>query len=329
MEPLVSIIAPAFNTEKYINSFIDSVLAQKHSNWELIIVDDGSTDNTVEIVKRYAQNDKRIQLIERNKQPKGSLTCRNIGIDKAVGKYMIQLDSDDIITPFCVEQRVRFMEEHPDVDYSLFKGASVIDKDGKLEQNGQLWGIKPKEDVLALFLKAEYPYSVWNSIYRMNKFKDYKWDEKVKIYTDFSYIVPCLLNNYKYEFAENSDVDYLYRVGQTSNAMTTKFVTDERYVSTKYLFAKTMNQIISCDKFQKYKKDFRSFFLLQYRRVLVNGTNKQIDDFMHFYRTYYGKDFRISLICFITNVIGIKNDTTLRRIMTLCYTPTKLIKKRG
>lgn len=327
MEPLVSIVAPAFNSEKYIKSFIDSVIAQKYKNWELIIVDDGSTDKTVEIVRSYMLSDKRIQLKERDRQPKGSLTCRNIGIDKATGKYLVQLDSDDIITPFCIEQRVKFMEEHPDVDYSLFKGASVIEKDGKLEQNGQFWGIQPNEDVLSLFLKAEYPYSVWNSIYRMNKFKDYRWDEKVKIYTDFSYIVPCLINNYKYAFDENSNVDYLYRVGQTSNAMTTKFVTDERYLSTKYLFTKTMNQILSCDNSKKYKKDFRSFFLLQYRRVLINGTDEQIEDFIHFYRTYYGKDLRMKLVYFISKAIGIKDDTKLRRIMTLCYNPTKLIKK--
>lgn len=106
---LVSIITPAFNSGTFIADAIESVLMQTYGAWEMIIVDDGSTDDTGAVVKRY--NDSRIRYIrlERNT---GSANARNVGILHAKGDYLAFLDSDDIWMPQKMERQTAFMQHH-------------------------------------------------------------------------------------------------------------------------------------------------------------------------------------------------------------------------
>ncbi len=98
MEGLVSIVTPTFNSEKFISETIQSVQNQTYTNWEMIIVDDCSTDNTANLVTEIAQLDKRITFIRLNENS-GPAKARNAGIEKVSGKYMTFLDADDIWFP--------------------------------------------------------------------------------------------------------------------------------------------------------------------------------------------------------------------------------------
>ena len=110
MSNLVSIIMPSYNTGKYIEASIESVLQQTHSDWELIIVDDCSTDNTDEIVGRYLA-DKRIRYLK-NEQNSGAAVSRNRALREAKGKWIAFLDSDDVWHPQKLEKQIAFMTEH-------------------------------------------------------------------------------------------------------------------------------------------------------------------------------------------------------------------------
>lgn len=107
MNELVSIIMPSYNTAKYIGESIDSVINQTHTNWELIIVDDCSTDNTDEIVKPYL-DDSRIKYLKNNKNS-GAAVSRNYALREAKGKWIAFLDSDDIWYPEKLEKQIDFM----------------------------------------------------------------------------------------------------------------------------------------------------------------------------------------------------------------------------
>ena len=107
---MVSIITPAFNAENYICETIESVKAQSYQDWELIIVDDCSTDNTLAIVKGYTDNDSRIKLIKAP-QNGGVAKARNLGIEQAQGDYIAFVDSDDLWKPDKLEKQVAFMKE--------------------------------------------------------------------------------------------------------------------------------------------------------------------------------------------------------------------------
>ena len=107
---LVSIIMPSYNTAKYITNSIESVLNQTYKNWELIIIDDCSTDNTDEIIKNYNSED-RIKYIK-NEKNSGAAVSRNRGLREAKGKWIAFLDSDDLWCPTKLEKQILFMKEN-------------------------------------------------------------------------------------------------------------------------------------------------------------------------------------------------------------------------
>ncbi|MFD1772532.1 glycosyltransferase family 2 protein [Paenibacillus rhizophilus] len=110
-EGLVSIIMPAYNCGDYIGITIDSVIAQTYKYWEIIVVDDCSTDNTEEVVKEYMSKDPRIKYHKLEKNS-GAAVARNKAIDLAAGKYMAFLDSDDVWFPEKLTKQIGFMEEN-------------------------------------------------------------------------------------------------------------------------------------------------------------------------------------------------------------------------
>jgi len=110
---LVSITMPVFNCEKYIEDSISSVLAQTYSNWELIIVDDGSTDNTLKIVDKY--DDARINVYKLEKNM-GRGFARNYAIEKCKGEYIAIFDADDISLKNRLELQVSFLKNNPAID---------------------------------------------------------------------------------------------------------------------------------------------------------------------------------------------------------------------
>ena len=105
---LVSIITPCYNGAKYIKETIDSVLAQTYQQWEMIIVDDGSKDNSAEIINEYTKADNRIRLIQQENA--GSAAARNNGIRQAEGQYIALLDADDIWHKDFLEKQIAFMK---------------------------------------------------------------------------------------------------------------------------------------------------------------------------------------------------------------------------
>jgi teichuronic acid biosynthesis glycosyltransferase TuaG len=110
MSELVSIITPTFNSAKFIAETIQSVQKQTHSNWEMIVVDDGSKDNTVEIIQNFMEDDHRIHLIQLNKNS-GPAKARNKGIEKTQGKYMTFLDADDVWFPDFIQNSIKTIKE--------------------------------------------------------------------------------------------------------------------------------------------------------------------------------------------------------------------------
>jgi len=108
---LVSIITPSYNSEKFIKQCIESVLAQTHTNWEMIIVDDASKDNSKEEISTFSKNETRIKTFFLDKNI-GPAEARNIGIRKSIGKYIAFLDSDDLWEPEKLHKQLSFMKKY-------------------------------------------------------------------------------------------------------------------------------------------------------------------------------------------------------------------------
>jgi glycosyltransferase involved in cell wall biosynthesis len=123
MTPFFSVILPTFNRAHLISGAIESVLGQTFSNWELIIIDDGSGDNTFEIIRPFVLNDDRLRYhFARNR---GLAMARNSGIQMSRGKYITFLDSDDEYVPEHLQFRAEYLKSHPEVKF-LHGGVEVI-----------------------------------------------------------------------------------------------------------------------------------------------------------------------------------------------------------
>lgn len=111
---MVSIITPCYNAEKYLSQTVESVLSQTWQDWELLIIDDCSSDNSMNIIRDYSRRDARVRYFK-TEEPSGSPTLpRNIGIENARGRYIAFLDSDDLWLPTKLEEQVKALVTNPD-----------------------------------------------------------------------------------------------------------------------------------------------------------------------------------------------------------------------
>jgi len=148
-QSIVSILTPNFNRASFVAETLESILAQTYLNWECIVVDDGSTDNSPDIIKNYAKKDARIKLFNRRRSPKGACTCRNEGVNISTGKYVMFLDTDDLLEPFCLAQRVKTMFDNPTLDFAIFP--SLLFRNQPYDLN-LWWNIdKPEPELIRQF----------------------------------------------------------------------------------------------------------------------------------------------------------------------------------
>lgn len=128
IDGLVSIVTPNYNCQKYIAETIESVLKQTYTNWEMLIVDDCSTDGSYETALEYSKKDTRIKVF-RNENNLGAAVSRNKALDVANGEYIAFLDSDDLWLPEKLEKQIKFMQDNG-CDFS-FTEYDLIDENGK------------------------------------------------------------------------------------------------------------------------------------------------------------------------------------------------------
>lgn len=168
---LVSIGLPVYNGSRYIRFAIDSILSQTYDNFELLITDDGSTDNTLLVLNQY--HDSRIKIISDGKN-KGISYRLNQQIALAQGKYFIRMDSDDIMFPKRIEKQVEYLEQHPEIDVIGSK-AIVIDEQNKII--GGRGRVKNINSVNELFLGTRFLHPTVAG--RIEWFKKWKYRDEV------------------------------------------------------------------------------------------------------------------------------------------------------
>lgn len=140
-EALVSIVMPAYNCEDFIGITLDSVINQTYQNWEVIVVDDCSTDNTAKLVQEYVKKDNRIKYHKLDKNS-GAAVARNKAVDLANGKYMAFLDSDDVWFPEKLTKQIGYMEENA----YTFTCTSYTKIDEEGEYLGRTIGVRKQSD---------------------------------------------------------------------------------------------------------------------------------------------------------------------------------------
>ncbi len=195
---LVSIIIPVFNRPLLVADTIKSILLQTYHNWELILVDDGSTDNTVEVLEEFSGKDERIHFFLRDRLPKGPSICKNIGSEKARGDFLIFWDSDDIMAPWCVENRVAFLIKNPELDFAFFQILEFDENGGDLRLRCNVDG---EGDDVEKYITYRHGGSTQTTIWRKDGFvKTGGWNEKNVGYEDIDLHLKAILKGLKYKW---------------------------------------------------------------------------------------------------------------------------------
>ena len=161
-DKLVSIIIPVYNASRFLEETINSIQKQTYSNWEAIFIDDCSSDNSYNLIKKYQKEDKRIKLIK-NKTNSGAAVSRNNGIDHAEGDYLCFLDADDKWHPEKLEKQINFMQEL-NCEFS-FTGYQFANE--KCNPNGKIVSVPDKIN----YKQALKNTTIWTStvMFDMNK----------------------------------------------------------------------------------------------------------------------------------------------------------------
>lgn len=205
---LVSIIIPAYNAEKYIATAIGSITTQTYSNWELIVVDDGSTDKTSEVVKSF--KDSRVTLFSQNN--KGVSLARNRGIELSKGKYITFLDADDCIPNYSIEERVKFFKNNKNIDV-VHGIISIRDK----ELKNEIKSYKPffYKNILKNTLHLD-ERMVFNPGYMIKKDKlnNIRFQEGMTHSEDILFLLRLASSGISFGFIPK--IMYYYRVTETS-----------------------------------------------------------------------------------------------------------------
>lgn len=197
-QPLISFISPNYNRAEFIADTLDSLLAQSDPRWENIIVDDGSTDHSVEIITSYCRRDPRFRFYRRERQPKGACTCRNIGVAQSRGRYVVFLDTDDLAEPFCVEQRLSTMEANRDLDFGIFPMQKFVHEPGDMQV---WWNIdKPNEDDLLRMFKQDGVCQGTGPAFSKEAFLQVGgWGESLKVWQDVDLFFRLYIQGYRYK----------------------------------------------------------------------------------------------------------------------------------
>ena len=190
MQPMVSIIVPIYNAEQYLRRCVDSILNQEYTDYELLLVNDGSTDASGDICEEYGDRDPRVIVIQ--KENTGVSDSRNRALDRARGKYLQFLDSDDWITPDATRLFVRAAEEYGcDMvisDFYRVVGERLSPK-GDIEEEGVL----TREEFAAHMMEnpADFYYGVlWNKLYR----RDIVEEHNLRMDTDINWCEDFMFN---------------------------------------------------------------------------------------------------------------------------------------
>jgi glycosyltransferase involved in cell wall biosynthesis len=216
--PVVSIITPSYNRAGIVHETAASIFNQSYSHWEWIIVDDGSIDNSMEVLQQFASGDSRVRLYQRDRDPKGACTCRNIAVEKCSGDYVLFLDTDDLLAPFCLEQRVKAAQEMPEADFIMFPMLLFKQQPYDL---GLLWNIENGRDDIERLLYGDPIIQGTGTLWKKEAFVNIgMWNEQLLLWQDIDLHLRSLIKGVPYFKRMELKPDIFLRISDVSLSRT-------------------------------------------------------------------------------------------------------------
>jgi len=197
---------PLKNRLDHAMDAINSVLNQTFRSFELIIIDDGSASEVIVFLEAVEARNDRVRLF-RQKGKHGACSCRNVGLDNARGEYLVFLDSDDILAPFCLEERVNAMRSNPEDDYRAY--VCLLFRYQPLDRY-IVWNRKSNRSQIDNFFQHNAPFQTSGPIWRKSSLQrlGIRWDEELVGWQDWKFHIEALLAGAKGDVEEV--IDYFW-----------------------------------------------------------------------------------------------------------------------
>lgn len=205
--PLVSVIVPTYNYGHLIGQTLESLQAQTYQHWECIVVDDGSTDNTGDIVAGFSQRDERIKYLRQKNH--GQAAAINVGIKASVGEYIQSLDADDLIEEHKLERQIEYLERHPEIDIvygnvRYFKTENMNEQLYSMKKEDAPWMPESSglgEDILPILIRGNI-MAINSALIRRSVIADVGlFDEQIPIIQDWDYWIRCAAKGKSFQYA--------------------------------------------------------------------------------------------------------------------------------
>lgn len=262
---LISIIIPIYNVENYLMKCLDSVICQTYENLEIILINDGSTDNSLLIAKKYEKRDKKIKLI--NKKNGGVSSARNSGLDICTGKYVTFIDSDDYVEKDYIETLYNKMKEY-DVDI-VFSNATNVLGDGKFKSDKKVIKdiLLDKENTYKeLFCERYISCSCWGKLYKTDIINGIKFDTNLHLDEDFNFLIEVIENINNSLIISKEKYYYIVR----ENSLFHSAFNENRFVKSP--LSRKWHSVINYSKglVDKFKNsNLEKYAIRRYVRVIV------------------------------------------------------------
>lgn len=231
---LISILIPNYNRGKLMAETLASIIAQSYPFWEAIVVDDGSTDDSDHIGNEFVNKDNRIKYFKRDRNPNGAPTCRNIAFEKSEGAFIIFLDSDDLLAPFCLEQRITSIMQYPDFDFWVFPMLLFKNDPSKATF---IWNKSNDRSELLRFLELDAVWQTSGPIWRRKSVEQIGgFTEGLACWQDVDIHLKALIQNLRYIILDDLIPDIYYRQHESGSISQGEISTPPKMLSRQKIF---------------------------------------------------------------------------------------------
>ena len=266
---LISFIIPIYNSEKYIERLVDSILNQKIENIEIILVNDGSTDNTKEILKQYEGNN-LIKVI--NKENSGVSSTRNLGLKEASGKYIMFSDSDDYYKKGSIKKIIKQLDEKSDlIIFSCCREDENLNITELFKQEDKIIPAKKNlgiEGYLLNNFENKYGNCIWNKIYKLDIIRknNIKFCENQTIAEDLLFNVEYFEKIKNYKTVSTESYVYCYNANSITRRYSNKYL--DEYIKT----SNNLNNILENENYHDRYYALLMFYFGTYNYIFNNET---------------------------------------------------------
>ncbi len=204
--PTVSIIIPIKNGARLISETISSLRTQTFSDWEAVIVDDSSTDDTQSVLASLCSNDHRVKYRANSSGIGGAPACRAQGLAGSDSKYVLFMDADDLLAPHCLSERVAILDRSPALDFVVRNTELFRSHPGDM---GLIFNVLDGGDAMSRFLLFDFPWTVMGPLWRRPAASSLTWEPSLSSGQDVDFHLQALLQDLNYKTFE--EVDCFYR----------------------------------------------------------------------------------------------------------------------